>query len=129
VLSAPSSAPETISGHEASESDVIIGRVLVGLLAVQSALAQDEAQAAAGRRGQQPVALARDIVEKLLQADVPGKINPVLQAIDRRARHCAYCGKDLPRNATRRRKYCGAKCRVAWNRPAATPDQAEKRSV
>ena len=77
--------------------DVIIGRVLVGLLAVQSALAQDEAQAAAGRRGRQPVALAREIVEKLLQADVPGKINPVLQAIDRRARHSMYCGKDLPR--------------------------------
>ena len=71
--------------------------------------------------GQQPDDLAREIVEKLLQADVPGKINPVLRAIDRRERHCAYCGRDLPHNATSRRKYCGAKCRVAWNRDAATP--------
>jgi hypothetical protein len=75
-------------------------------------------RAIAGRRGQQPVDLAREIVEKLLQADVPGKINPVIQAIDGRAWHCAYCGRALPSNATRRRKYCGAKCRVAWNRAA-----------
>jgi hypothetical protein len=87
-------------------------------------------RAVAGRRGQQPGDLAREIVEKLLQADVPGKINPVLQAIDPRARHCAYCGKDLPRNATRRRKYCAAKCRVAWNRAgAATPAQRHERPV
>ena len=75
----------------------------------------------AGQRGQQPVDLAREIVENLLQADVPGKINPVLRAIDRRSPDCAYCGRDLPRNATRRRKYCGARCSVAWNRAAATP--------
>ena len=86
-------------------------------------------RAVAGRRGQQPDDLAREIIEKLLQADVPGKINPVLQAIDRRARKCAYCGRDLPRNATRRRKYCGAKCRVAWNRAAATPAQAQTRPL
>ena len=86
-------------------------------------------RAVAGRRGQQPGDLAHEIIEKLLHADVPGKINPVLRAIDPRARHCAYCGRDLPSNATRRRKYCGAKCRVAWNRAAATPAQARERSA
>jgi hypothetical protein len=70
----------------------------------------------AGRRGQQPEDLAREILEKLIHADTPGKINPVLRAIEPRARRCAYCGRDLPPKATRRRKYCGAKCRVAASR-------------
>jgi len=94
----------------------------------------DEAQyrrllAVAGRRGQQPDDLAHEIIEKLLQADAPGKVNPVLRAIDQHTRRCAHCDRDLPRDATRRRKYCGAKCRVAWHRAAAAPAQAPTRTV
>jgi hypothetical protein len=72
----------------------------------------------AGRRGVQPDHLVHELIEELLKADVPGRINPLLRAIDPAARRCLHCGKDLPKAATRRRKYCGARCRVAANRAA-----------
>jgi hypothetical protein len=77
--------------------------------------------AVAGRRQLQPEALVRELIATLIDADVPGKINPVLRAIDPpptgpTVRHCHWCGKTLPLTSTRRRKYCGASCRVAGNR-------------
>jgi hypothetical protein len=77
--------------------------------------------AIAGRRGLQPEGLIRNLIERLLLADRPGKVNPVLRAIDPPplgppVRHCRYCGKALPPAATVRRKYCRPACRVAGNR-------------
>jgi len=74
--------------------------------------------AIAGRRGVQPDHLVHELIEKLLEADVPGRINPFLRAMDPAARQCHQCGTDLPKAATRRRRYCGAKCRVTANRAA-----------
>jgi hypothetical protein len=76
--------------------------------------------AIAGRRQRQPDDLVREMIVKLIEADLPGRINPVLRAINPSARLCHYCGTALPPTATRRRKYCGAKCRVAGNRAAAS---------
>ncbi len=74
--------------------------------------------AMAGRRQRQPDDLVREIILKLIEVDFPGKINPVLRAINSPEARCHHCGKALPPTATRRRKYCGAKCRVAGNRAA-----------
>lgn len=79
--------------------------------------------AIAGRRSAAPEALARDLIVRAIESDKPGKVNPVLRALDltptgRPQRFCDQCGDPLPQGSTKRRRFCAARCRVAASREA-----------
>jgi hypothetical protein len=79
------------------------------------------ALAVAGRQSQSVDEWATGIIEKVIAAEEPGKVNPVLHDMARPerlqlpTRHCKYCGEELKQLATARRAYCSDLCRVrAW---------------
>jgi hypothetical protein len=88
--------------------------------------------ALAGRRQKSVDQWVSEIVERVIAAEQPGKINAELNALERPIlrvdppqRPCKFCGQPLDRQATTRRAYCSDVCRVrAWRQlKSANVDQ------